>query len=245
MPRHCLRQDSISLRPRILEDVARSVADSAMCLDVAIESLQLSNCSDGTVCPRTVENMNTTCCDDNQGQFAVLGHARIPEGVVSSIRATGTSTISSASHTDSSKSSIAPATASQISASTSTSTSTSTSASTPASTSLSASAVGLGQSAKIGIGVGISFGTLLVTLLFFIAFRLYKNSQSNSPNLGVAEEAAPEPENPEEKNVNTGLQQRHELIGAENPKEMYTLHNTHELEGKSGASELWNSRLDG
>ncbi len=219
--------------------------------------------------------MNTTCCDDEQGQFAVLGHARIPESVVSSIQATGTSNISSASHTDSSTSAVAPATASQTTASTSTSTSvstpastslsasaaglgqsaakafrtttstsTSTSASTPASTSLSASAAGLGQSAKIGIGVGISFGTLLVTLLSFIAFRLYRNSQSNSPNLGVAAEAAPEPENLEE-DINTGLQQRHELTDAENPKEMYTLHNTHEVEAKLGASELWNSRLDG
>lgn len=206
----------------------------------------------------------------------MLGHARIPESVVSSIRATGTSEISSASHTDSSTSSIAPATASQTIASTSTSTSastpastllsasaaglgqsaatispkttstsTSTSASTPASTSLSASAAGLGQSAKIGIGVGISFGTLLVTLLSFIAFRLYRNSQSNSPNLGIAAEAAPEPKNLVEKNVNAGLQQRHELICTENFKEMYTLHNTHELEAKPGASELWNSRLDG
>lgn len=216
-----------------------------MCLDVAVESVQLSNCSDGTVCPRTEKDTNTTCCDDSQGQFAVLGHARIPESVVSSIRATGTSTASSAPHTDSSTSSIAAATASQTTASTSASTSTSTSASTPASTSLSASAAGLGQSAKMGIGVGISFGTLLVALLSFIAFRLYRNSQSNSPNLGRAEEAAPEPKNLEEKNVNTGLQQTHELTGAETPKEMYTLHNTHEVEAKSGTSELWNSGLDG
>lgn len=196
--------------------------------------MQLGNCSDGTLCPRTDKDMNTTCCDDNQGQFAVLGQATIPESVVSSIRAAGTSTISSASHTDSSTSSIAPATASQTTASASASTSTS--------TSLSASAAGLGQSAKIGIGVGITFGTLLITLLSFIAFRLYRISQSNSPNLGIAKEAAPEAKNLE-KDVNTGLQQRHELTGAGNPREMYTLHNTHELGTKSGASELWNSRL--
>lgn len=186
--------------------------------------MQLSNCSDGTVCPRTEQAVNTTCCDEDQGQFAVLGHARIPESVVSSIRATGTSTASSASHTNSSTSSIAPPTASQTIASTS--------ASTPASTSLSASAAGLGQSAKIGIGVGVSFGTLLVALLSFIAFRLYRNSRSNPPTLGRAEEVVPRSKNLEGNIANTGLQQRHELTGAENPKEMYTLHNTHEVEAK-------------
>ena len=160
----------------------------------------------------------------------MLGHARIPASVVSSIRATANSTASSASHTGSSTSSIASATASQKPASTSISNS----ASTPASTSLSASAAGLGQSAKIGIGVGISFGTILIALLSFIAFGLYRNSQSNPRNLGRAEEAAPEPKNLE-KNVNTGLQQIHELTGAENPREMYTLHNTHEVKAESGA----------
>ena len=173
--------------------------------------------------------MNATCCDEDQGQFALLGHARIPESVVSSIRATGTSTTSSAPHADSSTSTIAPATAFQTTASTSASIS----ASTPTSTSLSPSARNLGQSAKIGIGVGISFGTLLVALLSFIALRLYRNSPSNSPNLGRAEEAAPEPKSSEEKNINTGLQQRHGLTGAEPPKEMYTLHNTHEVEARN------------
>lgn len=182
--------------------------------------------------------MNTTCCDEGQGQFAVLNHARIPASVVSSIRATGTSTASSASHTNSSTSSIVPATASQTTASTS--------ASTPAaSTSLSASAAGLGQSAKIGIGVGISFGTLLVALLSFIALRLYRNSRSNPQSLGRAEEVAPESRKLQEKIVNTGVRQVHELTGAQVPKEMYTLHNTHEVEAESGARELWNSGLDG
>ena len=190
--------------------------------------------------------MNTTCCDEFQGQLAVLGHARIPESVVSSIRASGTSTASSAPHTVSSTSSMTPASTSAstaastsllISASTSayTAGSKSLSASTAGSTTLSASAAGLGLSAKIGIGVGITLGTLLVILLFFIAFRLYRNSHSNPPNLERAEEAAPEPRNSGDKNVNTGLQQRHELTGAETPKEMYTLHNTHEIEAKSSA----------
>lgn len=166
--------------------------------------------------------MNTTCCDHEQGQDILLGDASIPESVVSSIRATGISTASSAS---------------QITAST---VLTSTSASILASTSLSASAPGLGLSAKIGIGVGISFGILLVALLTFIAFRLYKNSQSNSLSLGRAEKAAPEPTKLREKNVDIGLQQRHELAAADIPKEMYTLHNTHEVEANSGASELRN-----
>ena len=187
--------------------------------------MQLSNCSDGTLCPRTEEDTNTTCCAEHQGQFAVLGHARIPESVLSSIRA---STPSSASHTDSLTSSIAPATTTPTIASES--------ASTPASTTPSAPTAGLGQSAKIGIGVGISFGTLLVVLLFFIAFRLYRNSRTNFPAPKGAEEAAPEQENLGEKDVNPGLQQTHELSAAETPQEMYTLYNRHEVEAKRGAS---------
>ena len=206
--------------------------------------MQLSNCSDGSVCPRTEEAVNTTCCDEDQGQFAVLGHARIPESVVSSIRATGSSTASSAPHTNFSASSIAPATASQTVASTPASRPASTSASTPASTSIPASTSGLGQSAKIGIGVGISFGTLLVALLSFIALRLYRNSRSKPANLARADEVAPEPKDLKEKVVNTGFLQVHELTGAENPKEMYTLHNTHKVEAGSGARGLWNSGLD-
>ena len=92
------------------------------------------------------------------------------------------------------------------------------------------------------MGVGISFGTLLVALLSFIAFLLYRNSQSNSPNLGIAEEAA---KKLEKKSFNTRLQQIHELAGAESPKELSTLHNTHEIDATSGASELPNSGRDG
>lgn len=159
----------------------------------------------------------------------MLGHARIPASVVSSIQATGISTASSARPTDSSKSSIPPATVLRTTASTSTLTL----ASTPAFTSPAAPAAGLGQSAKVGIGVGISFGTLLVALLSFIAFRLYRTPQSKSPNLGRAEEDTPESKNLEENNVNTRIQIRHELTGAEPPKEMYTLHNIHEVEAQS------------
>lgn len=188
--------------------------------------MQLSNCSDGLYCPRTDKDVNATCCDKRQGESAVLGHARIPESVISSIQATGNSTDSSAPRTDSSTSFIAPTTASQTAASTSTSTSTS----APASNSLSASTTGLGQSAKIGIGVGISFGILLIALLSFIAFRLYKKPQRNPPNLGRAEGVAPETKNLMEMNGNTGIQQSYELTGADAPKELYTLHNTYEVE---------------
>ena len=165
----------------------------------------------------------------------MLGHARIPPSVVSSIQAAETLTASSAPPTDSSTSSIPSVTVPQ----TTTSMSISTSASAPASISSTASATGLGQSAKIGIGVGISFGTLLIALLSFIAFRLYRNSQSKPPILERAEEDAPEPKNLEEKNdINSRIQLRHELSSAEPPKEMYTLHNNHEVEAKSGTPEL-------
>ena len=179
--------------------------------------MQLSNCSDGTYCPRTEEDTNTTCCAEDQGQFAVLGHARIPESVLSSIRATESSTASSSSHTDSLTSSIALATASQTIASKS--------ASTPASTALSASSAGLGQTAKIGIGVGISVGALLVAILVHFVFR-YRKSQASSPTLGRVEVAAPEPKN---SNVNPKLQQTCELGDGREQQELVTSYNRHEL----------------
>ena len=191
--------------------------------------------------------MNSTCCDDYQGQLALLGHARIPKSVVSGIRTTGSSIASSPPHRGSSTSSIAPATASQTTASTSASTSTSTSStsvSIPISTSRTASAAGLGQSAKIGIGVGVLFGTLLIALSSFLTFRLFSISQSNSLNLKRAEEAALELKNLEQKNVDARPQQPCELADAKSPKEMYTFHNTHEVEARSGASELNDTRLD-
>ncbi len=48
--------------------------------------MQLSNCSDGLYCPRTDKDVNATCCDNRQGESAVLGKARIPGSVISSIR---------------------------------------------------------------------------------------------------------------------------------------------------------------
>ena len=172
--------------------------------------------------------MNTTCCDKRLGQFGVLGHARIPASLVSSIQATTTTTtratgISSARPTG--LSSIPPTRVIQ------TTTSTTILASTAAFTSPSAFTAGLGQSTKIGIGVGISFGTLLVALLSFIAFRLYRNSQSKPPDLGRAEEDTPEFKNLEQSNINT-LPLRHELTGIGPSPELYTNHNTHEVEAK-------------
>lgn len=207
-------------------------------LDCSTRSLQLSSCDDGTVCPRTKEDINSTCCDDYQGQFPELGHAPIPKSVVGSIQATETSTASSAPHTDSSTSSIASATASQTTASTSASTSTSMSSasvSIPISTSRSASATGLGQSAKIGIGVGVSFGTLLIALSSFVAFRLYRKRP---------EEATLQIQGLEQKDDDTRSRQRYELTGVGPPKEMYTVHSTHEVEPRAGPSELWDTRLD-
>lgn len=96
------------------------------------------------------------------------------------------------------------------------------------------------------MGVGIPFGTLLLALLSFIAFRLYKNSRSSPKILGQGEHAASTsvPENVEKINANTVEQQRYELRGKQDPKEMYTLHNTHEVEAEPGASELRNSGHD-
>ena len=85
------------------------------------------------------------------------------------------------------------------------------------------------------MGVGISFGTLLVALLSFIAFSLYSISQRKPSNREKAEEATSQPKSSEHEVVDTGIQSRTELSGAENPKEMYTLHNTHEAEARSGA----------
>ena len=44
--------------------------------------------------------------------------------------------------------------------------------------------------------------------------------------------------------MNNGLQQGHELTGAQLPNELYTLHNIHEVEANSGVSELGSSGLD-
>ena len=171
----------------------------------------------------------------------MLGHARIPASVVSSIQATTTTTrttgISSARPTV--PSSIPPTRVIQ------TTTSTTILASTAASTSPSALTAGLDQSAKIGIGVGISFGTLLVALLSFIAFRLFRNSQSKPPDLGRADEDTAESKNLEQSNINTWMQLRHELTATEPATEMYTIHNTPEVEAKPVTRELWYSGLEG
>lgn len=47
---------------------------------------QLSNCSDGSLCPRTKDDLNSTCCDLQQGQLAGLGRAFINPSLLNSIR---------------------------------------------------------------------------------------------------------------------------------------------------------------
>ena len=176
--------------------------------------------------------MNTTCCDDHLGELALQGHARIPESVVSSIRATSNSTTSLAPQTTSSESSITHATATQTAAPTSPTTPSSIPASIPASTPLPASAGGLSQPTKIGLAIGISFGSLLIALLTYIAFRLYK------ARIQGLEDGEAQTKEPEELIHPPAMQQRHEMSAASDPKEMYTLHNTHEVEAKTVASEL-------
>lgn len=61
------------------------------------------------------------------------------------------------------------------------------------------------ESYSIHEGVGISFAALLVALLSFIAFRLFRNSQSNPPDLGRADEDTSESKNLEQSNVNTRI----------------------------------------
>lgn len=223
----------LSLKTRTFEDVADWYVDKRyMCLAVANESVQLSACADGTFCPRAEQDVNTTCCNDHLGQRAEQGQARIPESVVSSIRATSKATSPSALHTDATGSPIALATASLPTVSTSPSKSTSTSTYTPASssasppafTSSSASEVGLSQSEKIGVAIGISFGSLLIAVLSYMAFRLYRARIQ-----ALKEEAARMKESREQYHPTRELQ-RYEMNGAGNPQEMYTLLNTHEVE---------------
>ena len=190
----------------------------------------MTNCSDGTFCPRSNADVNNTCCDKYQGQFAKLGHAVIPQSALSSIRATETSTSSSGIPSDSFTLSspvtrpLASPTAAQAFPSTSTSTS--------ASTSPSVSTTALDQSAKIGIGIGVSFGTLFFALLSVIAFRLSRNFFKPRR----AEQAAPEAKQVV-KNIECGGV-RHELNGAMHPRELFTLYNTLEVDAASGPHEI-------
>ena len=156
----------------------------------------------------------------------MLGQAPIAESLVSSIRATVTSTVSSVLHRDFSTFSVTPPSTSQITSSTAPDSA----PQTPASTYQPASAAGMDQPAKIGKGMGVSFGTLLLAILSFIAFRLYRKPQKELPNCEKSKEPASELKDLETRNVNSGLQQTHELTGEEAPKEVYTLHNTHEFE---------------
>ena len=60
-------------------------------------SVQLTNCSDASVCPRSPDYVNMTCCDNHQGQQPGLDQARIAASMVSSIRAISSTTSTSSS----------------------------------------------------------------------------------------------------------------------------------------------------
>lgn len=53
---------------------------------------QLSNCSDASLCPRSYDNVNMTCCNCREGQQAGPSQVRIAASVISSIRATTSTT---------------------------------------------------------------------------------------------------------------------------------------------------------
>ncbi|KAL9596527.1 MAG: hypothetical protein Q9219_005748 [cf. Caloplaca sp. 3 TL-2023] len=176
-----------------------------------VESVQLSNCSDTTFCPRTKESVNATCCDEHHGEVAIIGHARIAESVISSIRASSTSSFISSTTVSQTGVSISP-----------------TSSSAPTATSSPAPTSGLSQSAKIGTGVGIAIGTLAIALLVYIAVCLRKNSRRDS---GKVDET---PVQPEEKNATSEMRPLYELGAQEAPKELHTVYNAHEVEGRVG-----------
>lgn len=82
--------------------------------------------------------------------------------------------------------------------------------------------------------MGVTFGAVVIALLSFIAFRLYRNSQRNPQQLRRAEDAVPVPEDLEEKESNLGTPYEHELAAEELRREMHTVHNMHEMEAKPG-----------
>ena len=82
--------------------------------------------------------------------------------------------------------------------------------------------------------MGVTFGVVVIALLSFIAFRLYRKSQGNPQRLGRAEEAMPVHEGLEAKQVNLGTPYEHELAAEEPRREMQTVHNRHEIEANPG-----------
>ncbi|KAM0794043.1 hypothetical protein BDR22DRAFT_967979 [Usnea florida] len=215
--------NSSSIWRRSCTDITwQDLACLAIAYEIDTESQQLSACSDETFCPRTNKEVNTTCCDNQLGNMPEY----ISPSVLSSIRATVNSTISSASPTALSKASTPSASGSR----TTTSTSTTTPALTTPPQSSTAAAGGLDQSTKIGTGVGLSLGTIVLASLSFVAFRLYKKSKSRPKNIARAEEERLGSKNLEE---NTGIQVRHEMVDAASPNELHTPYNTHEIEAES------------
>ncbi|KAL9000069.1 MAG: hypothetical protein Q9188_005748 [Gyalolechia gomerana] len=61
---------------------------------ISASSVQVSLCVDGSFCPRSGDYINTTCCDNHQGNMAGLGQAPIAASLVSSIRSPSTASSS-------------------------------------------------------------------------------------------------------------------------------------------------------
>lgn len=160
--------------------------------------------------------------------MAFLGQDRIPEIVVSSLRASTVLTTSASFYSVATIASIisTPALTPTPQPATSTSASIPTSASTLVSPTTN---MGLTESAKFGIGIGVPFGVLLLGILFLIVFRLRRRSpeDTNARNLNVSES-----EYVNDNNVKDFVQLMSELSGEAPRHEMHTLLNSHELETK-------------
>ncbi|KAI4223355.1 MAG: hypothetical protein L6R36_005473 [Xanthoria steineri] len=138
-------------------------------------AVQLSRCADASYCPRSPNNVNETCCENNQGTMAELGQALIAATVVSSIRAalsstTTTSPPSSAAPTVSRT--VAPEPPRLSSASDPTAPASSTS-----------SSGGLSQESKVGLGIGIPTTILTALGLLLGWWKKKQREQSHMPDV--------------------------------------------------------------
>ena len=156
---------------------------------------QLSRCADGTFCPRNRPNVNSSCCDNNQGITAELSGAPIAASLINSIRSINVlSETESLSHkttaisdstsptvatyaieptADSEQSSSANAHSTHSTAATTTELSVSTQANKAEAIATPAAAGGYSTSDKIALGVGIGIGlpTLILTFLSYWVVR--------------------------------------------------------------------------
>ncbi|CAO1601401.1 hypothetical protein XANCAGTX0491_005064 [Xanthoria calcicola] len=130
--------------------------------------VQLSRCADASYCPRSPDNVNETCCENNQGTMAGLDQALIAARVVSSIRAALSSTT-----TTSPPSSAAPTVSRTVTPEPPRLSSTPDPTAPASSTSNSG---GLSQESKVGLGVGLP--TLGITALgAFVGWLRMKQKQ--------------------------------------------------------------------